>query len=146
MINEFLNPFEFEYNEQTDNVITKSNIKFIRNYENLDKTKEYIKINYSIYKIDKPVDLFTWLNEPDTETNYQIELYFEFDTEFVKLPKKLTISEKNYNSELNFVEFEELELNDTWFNCWYLNSRFATDKIKINDTYIPNTIEFIRFI
>ena len=144
MINEFTNPFE--YDESSDTVITKSNIKFFRNYENLDKTKKYIKINFSIYKIDKPINMFTWLNEHDTETNYQIDLYFEFDTEFVELSKKLMISKNNFNSDSNYSEFEKLELNDSWFNCWYLNSRFTTDKIKLNDTYIPTTIEFIHFI
>lgn len=148
MIKEFPNPFEFEYDESSDTIITKSNIKFFRNYENLNKTKEYVKINFNIYKIDKPVDLFIWLNEPDSETNYQIELYFEFDSsiEFTELSKKLMMNKNNFNSDSNYSEFEKLELNDSWFNPWYLNSRFTTDKIKLNDTYIPTTLEFIRFI
>ena len=62
------------------------------------------------------------------------------------LSKKLMISKNNFNSDSNYSEFEKLELNDSWFNCWYLNSRFTTDKIKLNDTYIPTTIEFIHFI
>jgi hypothetical protein len=77
--NNLSNPFKFEYDEQTDTIITKSNIKFFRDYENLDKKKQYVKINVSIYKIDKAVDYFSWLNEPDAETNYQIKLYFETD-------------------------------------------------------------------
>lgn len=119
----FENPFEFEYDEQTNNVITKSNLKFCRKYDNLDKTKEYIKINFNIYKIDKSVDYFTWLNEPDSEIKYQIELFFEIDIELV-------------NSELN----------DLWLSSWYLNSKFSTDKIQLYDTYIPISIEFISFV
>ena len=178
MTNELSNPFEFEYDEQTDNIQTKSTIKFFRNYKNLDKTKEYIKINFNIYKIDKPVDLFTWLNEPDSETNYQIDLYFELDTKFIELDTKLLVDKNNlnsytysdtesntepntesitdfdtdidtdldYDSDIDSIEFEKSKLNDLWFNSWYLKSRYATDKIKLNDTYIPTTVEFIRFV
>jgi hypothetical protein len=113
------NPFKFEYDEITDTIITKSNLKFFRNCQDLDKKYQYVKINFTVYKIKKAVDYFTWLNEPDSETNYQIELYFQ-------------IEEKNHN--------------DSWFNHWYLNSRFSTGKINLYDTYIPTTIEYIRFI
>ena len=89
MNNKLSNPFEFEYDENSDCVIPKSNLKFYREYDNLDKTKEYIKINFSIYKIDKPVDWYTWLNEPDSEINYQIELFFELEEKYINLLKKM---------------------------------------------------------
>jgi hypothetical protein len=140
------NPFEFEYDEITDLIITKLNIKFFRDYENLDKKKQYVKINFSIYKIDKAVDWFTWLNEPDIETNYQIELFFELDIEFIKLLKNIVVNKNNIDNKTLSVQLEKEEFDNSWFNYWYLNSRFATDNIKLHDTYIPTTIEYIRFI
>lgn len=140
------NPFEFKYDEQTNSVITKSNFKFYRENNNLDKTKEYIKIIFSIYKIEKPIDYFTWLNEPDSETNYNLELFFEIDVKFAELFKKIKIDTNNSDNNMISFELEESELNSSWFNTWYLSSRFANENIKMYDTYIPTSIEYIRFI
>lgn len=157
MNNELSNPFEFEYDEKSDSIVTKSNLKFYREYDNLEKTKEYIKINFSIYKIDKSIDWFTWLNEPDSETNYQIELFFELEEKYVNVLKKIIIdfnknnlesdfNKNNLESNCNLIQLDKYDIDDSWFISWHLNSRFSTEKIKLNDTYIPTSIEYVRFV
>jgi hypothetical protein len=150
MSNKPNNPFEFEYDESLNIIITKSNIKFYREYEKLDKTKQYAKINFSIYKIEKPIDYFTWLNEPDTETNYQIELYFELDKNLGNIFNQIINKDKNIKQNLiqieNSLDLEKTNEYESWFNCWYLNSKFSNDKMNLQDTYIPVNIEYIDFI
>jgi len=116
------NPFEFEYNEILDEIKTTYKIKSYRDCKNLDYSKQYIKIDFSIYKILDKVDYFTWLIEPDIEVNFQLELYFELDKDLI----------------------EKINQDEYWFNCWHKNSKYATDKIKLIDTYIPTYYEYIN--
>ncbi len=140
------NPFEFEYNEILDEITTKHNIKFYKEYENLDKTKQYIGVDFSIYKILGGVDYFTWLNEPESEINFRFKLYYELDKELKNLLlEKFIQINKNCNIAINknLYQIEELNFDDYWLNCWYKKSKYATDKINLLDTYIPTNIEFI---
>ncbi len=143
------NPFEFEYDEMSNIITTKYNIKFYRENENIDRTKSYIKIDFSIYKNDNKVDYFTWLNNPDPEINFHLELYFELNMDLNNLLIEKFIEINNYygtsdDKKFNFFETEKLNYNDFWFECWYKKSKYATDKINLLDTYIPTNIEIIQ--
>ena len=155
------NPFEFEYDEINDKVIPRQSqyIPLKINPDELDKTKEYIRINFTICKINAPVDYLTWLNEPDCETEYKFGLYYELDLEIKNKINQIILSYSNSNDNIDkqtnkhstycseYIDFElrSQPIDLGFFNSWNIKSKFSIGNIQLSDTYIPNSIEYIKF-